>query len=134
MPTLRGSRPDWLDNFNELPATLRTAALQPVSSQPKRLDRESFPLATRLVARKEIDAAFASGGDGWDSFRLRFNSAGWIGFSDVIFTDDGRDALVYYEIHCGWLCGFGRYVWLQRDRASRRSVWSIKKTVDHWVS
>ena len=37
------------------------------------------------------------------------------------------DALVYYEAHCGGLCGERGYAWLHRD--SDRSRWQLKKRI-----
>ena len=45
----------------------------------------------------------------------RVCSRGWLAFSDVLLTGNRLDALVYYEAHCGGLCGETGYAWLHRD-------------------
>ena len=43
---------------------------------------------------------------------------------------DGREALVYYEGHCGGLCGEGGCIWAQRD--DRAADWRLARKVVGW--
>jgi len=63
----------------------------------------------------------------WTAFMRRHNAYGWMSFSDVLFSDDGLDALVYYNAACGSLCGEAGYAWLHRDSAQSR--WLLKKKI-----
>jgi hypothetical protein len=133
MPTLTGSAVDWLEQFEEVPAALRVAASQPAPTRARAFGAGSFPSGTRLVSDRAIQALFVRGiEENWTLFRRQFAAEGWVAFSEVIFADDGKDALVYYEGRCGGLCGEGGYVWLHREQPQSR--WFIRKKILRWVS
>lgn len=49
----------------------------------------------------------------------------------VAFTDDSTQALVYYEVWCGRLCGGGYELWLVHGYDGR---WHVRQEMAHWVS
>jgi hypothetical protein len=133
MPTLSRASTEWLKEFDDVPVALRQAASQasPTSAHP--FDVAQFPADAKVVSEPAIRRIFAGGvEEGWATFRREYGSEGWLTFSDVLFTIDGLDALVYYEARCGGLCGEGGYAWLHRDAAS--SSWSIRKKIIRWLS
>ena len=132
MPTLRGSSSGWLRQFSEVPSELRRAARQPSPTKPHRLDASLFPPGTRLVSAESVEAIFAGSGiqesgENWSAFGRQFRAKGWLSFSVGLVSDDQLDALVYYQVQCGGLCGEGGYVWLRRDAVS--SPWRIAKKI-----
>ena len=134
MPTVRGSSRDWLKGFDAVPSELQRAASQPSPTASHRLDASLFPTGTRLVSAAAVETTFKSLGlDGnWPAFRRQFSAQGWLAFSDGLLADDQLNALVYYEAHCGGLCGEGGYAWLRRDSAG--SPWRIAKKMVSWMS
>jgi hypothetical protein len=57
---------------------------------------------------------------------------GRVEISDVVFTADGLDALVYAEIVCRGLCGEGAYFWVRRKTSD--SPWVLARRISDWVS
>ncbi|MFL5574708.1 MAG: hypothetical protein ACJ79S_01860, partial [Gemmatimonadaceae bacterium] len=49
----------------------------------------------------------------------------------IAFSDDSAQALVYYEVWCGDLCGGGYELWFVRGAAGR---WRLRQETTHWVS
>lgn len=134
MPTLRVSSSEWARQFDEVPSELRRAARQPSPTASHRLGASLLPRGTRLVSAAAVEANFRGSGidDKWSAFRLQFSAQGWLAFSDGLLADDQLNALVYFESHCGGLCGEGGYVWLRRDTAS--SPWRIAKMMVSWMA
>ena len=134
MPSLRGSSSEWLKEFDEVPLELRQAASQPLPTKPHRLSASLFPTGTRLVSAKAIETTFnvAPIEEKWSAFRREFSSEGWLAFSGGLLADDQLNALVYYEAHCGGLCGEGGYVWLRRDTPS--SPWRLARKIVAWMA
>ena len=116
-----------------MPAALLAAASRPVPARARPFDVALFPRGTRLVSQRAIE--WRPGQDisnYWASFRRRYGKDGWAAVSDVLFANAETEALVYYEGHCGGLCGEGGYVWLHRDAATQQ--WAIRKKVISWVN
>ena len=134
MPTLQRSLREWLKQFDEVPAELRRAASQPSPTEVHRLDASLFPPGTRLVSAVAVEKIFKGSAteDPWAAFKRQFRSEGWLAFSDGLLSADRLNALLYYEAHCGGLCGEGGYVWLRRDTVS--SPWRISKKIVSWMS
>ena len=129
MPTLRGSSSDWLKQFDEVPSELRRAASQLSPTASHRLDASLFPPGTRLVSAAAVETTLRGSGidEKWSAFRRQFNAQGWLAFSGGLLANDQLNALVYYEAHCGGLCGEDGYAWLRRDTTS--SPWRIAKKI-----
>ena|SRR2546425_2981587 len=128
MPTLSGGSAEWLKEFDDVPVALRQAASLPSPTSAHPLDVAQFPTGARVISEPAIRRICAGDvEEGWATFRREYGAEGWLTFSDVLFTRDALDALVYYEARCGGLCGEGRYAWLHRDAAS--SSWSIRKKI-----
>ena len=130
MPTIGGSGAlaSWLAEFDELPQSLRQAVSQPTPTGARDFAVGDFPSGTRVVSPSAIrEHVTGSLEDSWSAFTRRHNAYGWMSFSDVLFSDDGLDALVYYSAACGSLCGEAGYAWLHRDSAQSR--WSLKKKI-----
>ena len=135
MPTLQvSSTTEWARQLEEVPSELQRAARQPSPTASHRLDASLFPTGTRLVSAAAVEASFGGSGidDKWSTFRSEFSAQGWLSFSDCLLADDQLNALVYFEAHCGGLCGEGGYVWLRRDTAS--SPWRIAKMMVSWMA
>jgi hypothetical protein len=133
MPRIAGSSPGWLDQFDAIPVALRRTASQTEPSKVVPLDSALFAPGTKLVSQAGIDAIFqAEGINGWKGFVSKYGAEGYLSFSEVLFTPDRLDALVYYEASCGGLCGEGGYAWLHRD--NDRARWSLMKKIVSWMA
>ncbi|MDO8837007.1 MAG: hypothetical protein Q7V01_15500 [Vicinamibacterales bacterium] len=134
VPTLVGSNPEWLKEWDDVPGPLRLAAHESSFTPRPPLAPELFPQGTRFVTNDEVDSMFVprqgAPETNWKLFRQQFAAAGWVAFSDIYFASD--DALVYYEGRCGSLYGVGMYVWLHRGSAE--SDWVIRKRIVSWIS
>ena len=128
----QGGVPRWRTQFDAVPAEL-THGLETLSRSRRASAQLSLPRPVRIVsadALREIFSPRMRGG--WQEFHRRYpNQRGYLRFSPVAFSADTLDALVYYESHCGGLCGRGEAVWLTR-RASAH--WRVRKVVGCWVS
>lgn len=128
----RGGIPTWRTQFDSIPG-----ALPPVLEAVSRSKRASatLPLSRpmRIVTEGERREIFARGIDaGWMEFYRRYpRQRNYLRFSPVAFSRDSLDAMVYYEYHCGGLCGGGDAVWLTRRDDQR---WRVRKVVEFWVS
>lgn len=127
-----GGVPEWRQEFDSIPAPL-TEALAAVSA--KLVPTASLPLLNpvRTLSTDERRALFREGPRaGWEEFRRRFPSARlYFALTPVAFSADSAQALVYYDYHCGSLCGGGNAVWLTREPVGE---WVVRKTVMFWVS
>ena len=131
MPTLSGSSAVGIQDFDGVPAALLRLARRASPTSARRHNIADFPAGTRLVPEADIETMFARGVEkGWLAFKRQYHSERWLSFSDVLFTDEAVDALVYYGTRCGGLCGEGGYAWLHRDSAL--SGWSIRKKIVQW--
>ena len=127
MPTVSGASAEWLTQFDDVPAALRLSVSQAAPTQARRWDAKLFPLGTMLISEQVISQLFAAGIEsGWSAFRQRYGS-GLLSLSEILFTPDGLDALVYYEAHCGGLCGESAYLWLHRG--ATQGHWSINRRI-----
>jgi hypothetical protein len=61
--------------------------------------------------------------DGWADFYKKYSaSSGYITFSRVGFNSDGTKAVIYREVSCGWLCGYGGYILLSKDNGAWKEI------------
>ena len=94
----------------------------------KQLD---IPAKYVLVTEKDIEQLFKKDGDGWQGFYSKFsNSSGIIGLSNVGFNREMDQALVSTSKSCGYLCGAGYYVLLEKENG----VWKVSSQTMTWVS
>lgn len=127
-----GGIPTWRTQFDSIPSEL-PPKLEVASQTKLPSSALALPRPVRIVARVELDEIFASGPDGWREFYRRYpRQRSWILFSPIAFSVDSVHALVYYEYHCGGLCGGGDAVWLMRNAKTGR--WFVRKRVMFWVS
>ena len=103
-----------------------TATREPTSA----LD---LPKPLILLTPGELGAIFQFGvGRGWDEFFRRYPQAkGYSSWSRISYGNDGRQALLYYEYHCGGLCGRGDLVLLARDDDDK---WHVRQVLNFWIS
>ena len=126
MPTLTGSSPDWLGEFRGVPRALRDAARQPMPTRAITFDRALLPRGTRWISEREIERTLGIDPNNWPRFKPRHGTDGWLSLSEVLFTAERLDALVYYDARFG---GYGEsgYVWLHRETAQSR--WAVAKRI-----
>lgn len=99
----------------------------------------------KLITRGELSDAFrgeasrglkssASLSDRWKNYYRRFpSSPGYTVLSAVGFNGERTEALVYIAVHCGPLCGTGRYVFfVKRDGKWLRA--DLKASTCNWIS
>jgi hypothetical protein len=130
MPTIAvpGAVAQWLAQFDEMPGALRRAVSEPEPTTAASLDAAAFPPETRLVSRQAVQSLFTGGiEEGWARFRRQYASEGFLAVSRVLYSADALDAIVYYNVACGGLCGEGGYLWLHRNTV--RSPWVVAKKI-----
>lgn len=100
------------------------------NSQPEAIPVHRF--APQLVAvEREAFFAALNRGSGSERVAQQLGSArAFVSLSRVGFSRDGQLALIYVEVYCGALCGYGSYHVLQREEGRWRTI------VEHvnWVS
>ena len=130
MRPLRNSNAEWMKSFDGVPAELLARAAQPPAPGTTPFTARDFPEGTRLVDEAAIRTLFVTPDGQPGPAAVARDIAGWLALSDVLYTADGRDALVYYEGHCGGLCGEGGYIWVHRD--DRTGNWRLARKVVGW--
>lgn len=84
-----------------------------------------------LIHQRELEHIFRRNNDGWAEFYKRYpGSSGTVDFSNVGFDRVRKQAFVYVAHGCGWLCGSGDYVLLEK----RNGMWTIISETGLWVS
>jgi hypothetical protein len=85
-----------------------------------------------FLSKSDENSIFSGKGIyGWSQFDEKFpRSTGIIGFSNVGFNQDRKQALVYVTRSCGGKCGEGDYVLMEKEN----NVWKIKNVCNTWVS
>ena len=132
-PVSEAAVPQWLKEFEAVPAELREALRRSAVLPAGAVDPSLFPVGTKFISSQEIAAVFTGAlQDNWAVFKRQYRSEGWVSFSDVLVTSDSLDALVYSEASCGGLCGEGAYIWLHRKAPG--SPWAIMKSVTTWIA
>jgi len=88
-------------------------------------------LSPRIVSSVEISDFFKKKGDGWEGFYRKYpKSSGYWAFSPVGYSNDSLEALVYVDHSCGYLCGTGHLVLLEKENGA----WIVKNRVMLWIS
>ena len=129
MDTIRGA---WWRTFDAMPRELMVR-LGNVSATREPIASLALPLPVHRLTRTELREIFQLGPfGGWREFDRRYPRArGYSSFTRIVYPSDDRQALVYYEYHCGGLCGGGNLVLLTRgdDRS-----WHVSKVLMLWIS
>jgi hypothetical protein len=122
----------WWRRLDSLPAPL-LRQLAEVSVGVRSSSELSLPEPTRLIGAAELREIFREGvGEGWSEFARRYPRARrYSAFSPVAYSADRRSAALYYEFHCGGLCGEGNVVLLALAPDGR---WHVKVVLQLWVS
>jgi hypothetical protein len=126
------SVPEWRAQFDSIPAEL-TRKLAAASTPRRLVARTHFPRPLRTLSERDLAELFAADGrDGWQRFAERYpRHRSFLSMSPIVLSDDGRSALLYYEVHCGSLCGSGNLLWLMRTDDGQ---WQVKRSLLHWIS
>lgn len=119
--------------FDTVPAALRTK-LAVVSRERRSSTTLPIIAPLRIVSDGELRTIFRGGPmDGWAEFYRRYpKQRAWYAFSPIAFSADSSQAYVYYEYHCGGLCGGGTGLWFIRARGD--SIWSLRLRAPYWIS
>jgi hypothetical protein len=84
-----------------------------------------------FISEKEESQLFRKGQDGWAMFYKKFPKAKRIiSFSRVGFNQERTQALVSISMGCGWLCGEGSFMLLQKENEK----WVVQQNIGLWVS
>lgn len=84
-----------------------------------------------FLSDKEENQIFRKGQDGWANFHKKFPKANVIiSFSRVGLNKERTQALVSVSTGCGWLCGEGNFILLQKESGK----WIIQNKIRLWVS
>lgn len=130
LPT--GATPAWQAQLDSIPPALAKRLAKESQHQVSSLTL-ALPRPAIVLGRAEFAEIFAQGPRGWPEFHRRYpKQSGYFGLSPVAFSSDSLDALVYYEYHCGGLCGSGAAAWLHRGTITE--PWYVRKTLPFWVS
>lgn len=144
MPPLRPGAIVVVDSTASLPAGFLSSRFGKRDSMPPelpatldRLMQAKHPAAklhfsrpVLLVPDTTLRAIFIAGG--WTEFRRRYaGQHGFLRVSPVALSADSLDALVYYELRCGGLCGTGEALWISRRGTNR---WHLRKRFHFWSS
>jgi hypothetical protein len=100
--------------WEDVPMALRRGLTLRQSTDATPLTLAILPFTVRLAPGAEVEPT--------DS----------LAFSKVLIARDSKEAVVYYERHCGNLCGTGAYLWLHR--ASPSTTWTLGKRIVVWMS
>jgi len=95
----------------ELVTQLARASAQTLQLDPQRYPR--LPITARTVARTMAESALGG--------------MTVIGVSPVAFSSDSAEALVFYEVRCGPICGKSAELWLER----RGTNWLLRQEIIH---
>lgn len=88
-----------------------------------------WPSISHKAVARHFRVRSLFGFHGWSSFaRMNPDHPALVRVSRVGLTD--TQALVYVEVHCGLLCGWGTYLLLERHREE----WAVTRLVHTWES
>jgi hypothetical protein len=118
---------DWIREYEAVPADLR-ARLGTLGRIAIACDRIGLP--RRIVCSvAPVSRGVDSGGPQLGGLSTRERRL--LGLSQVAFSADSSQALVYYEYVCGGLCGEGTALWLVRTSSGE---WQVKQRVNFWIA
>ena len=99
-----------------LPSRLTSLSAEPLPVRP-----EDFPAPVRLLPPTRARQLAAE----------RLGGTMVLAVTPIVFSNDSSQALVYYDGHCGALCGAGYELWLVRSADGR---WLLRQDMSHWRS
>ena len=79
-----------------------------------------------MISEREIERTLGIDPNNWPRFKPRHGTDGWLSLSEVLFTNNRLDALVYYDARYGGH-GDSGYVWLHRETTQSR--WAVAKRI-----
>jgi len=124
--------PEWHAKLASFPANIVTRLAERARQS---YSTANLPLvrARVTITSAELVEIFRDGpGEGWWRFMGKFpESRGYVELSPIAWGEGGVDALVYYQQHCGPLCGQGALLWVVRDAGGR---WRVRQKLRFWVS
>jgi len=94
--------------------------LEDLSRVPRAATTLSLPKGVRIVTEEESDRLQREG----------FGAQVVLAVSPVALSEDSSDALIYYELHCGGLCGHGAVAWFRR---ARDGGWHFQASRRYWI-
>ena len=99
---------------------------------PTRLERRfNLGLSYVLVDHREFERVWDKSPDWWSEFYKKYpDSGGVVTFSNVAFSKDGDQALVYFFHWCRQLCGTGHYLLLNKNE----KTWTVVNKGEMWIS
>jgi hypothetical protein len=126
-----GLRRDWWRRYDAIPHGL-VRRLEAVSLVRQPSSALRLPRPVYLLSKVELREIFSSQVTaGWIEFARRFpHSKRYSAFSKIAYSSDALTALMYYEYHCGGLCGGGDIVLLVREGGR----WRVKQILNLWIS
>jgi hypothetical protein len=101
-----------------------------------RLACSAAPLRSRYctarVSKRSLNIKVENAVDrAWKKFYAKYpGSTGILFFSKAGFNSKMTQAFIYAGRQCGGLCGFGKYILLEK----KGSAWTIKNEMQLWVS
>ena len=108
--------------------TLKPGGLAPL---PRLQTKATLQLVSRAEVTDSLGYGKVSVATYWRRFAKRFPGArAWVALGPIQFRADSSGALVYYEVHCGGLCGEGVELTLLKKAES----WIIADRRRLWVS
>lgn len=104
-----------------------------LKNEEKQKLENNFSVRSKIIfiSEKEENQLFRKGQDGWAKFHKKYPKAKrMISFSRVGFNKEQTQALVNVSMGCGWLCGEGSFIILQKENGK----WVIQQNIGLWVS
>ena len=107
------------ENAEQVPKRFRKA-LERVSEVRRPSAQLPLPIEVDLIGMEEAQRTAEESLGGWRFMTL----------TPVVYSRDGQRAFVYYEVHCGALCGEGAALLLGKVNGE----WQVDREELHWVS
>jgi hypothetical protein len=100
--------------------------LKRVSARRRATTSLGLPGPIRVITDAEQRELFRDGpNEGWTEFgRLFPNQKAVVQISQIAFSEDGLEAVVYYGYSCGGRCGATQAAWLERHPGG---AWRVRK-------
>lgn len=87
--------------------------------------------SVQIVSAEYLADFFKHRSDGWQDFYNKYpKSGGYFDFSTVGYNSAHSEALAYVGYHCGWMCGTGELLLLEKQAGK----WHVENRTVAWVS